>query len=393
MTGKEVKSVEWKSAGVMDAEAVAKHRARIGKQFTSPATDGLNTEATKDTIRHFADGIGDPNPLWRNEEYAKKTRVGTLMAPPSFLFSVFVGVVQQGLAGVHAFHSSSEWEFYRPILRGDSFRVECTFSALDEKSTDFADVWLVEHYESKYYNQKGLVAINRPTQIRATRRGMQKSGKYTKMELPHPWTEEEALKIEDEALAEQIRGSNPRFWEEVEVGEELPPLVKGPISMTDEIAWLAGGATQPFTANSIAYALYRKIPGWAFFHPVSRAHELIESVHIDPTAALTTGLPYPYDFGAQRQSWLIQSVTHWMGDDGFLKKSYARYSRFLYLSDAVWIKGKVVRKYVGSEDECCVDIESTAINQRGENVLSPATCTVTLPSRARNSWPLERRLA
>ena len=61
MTDKEVKGVEWKSAGAMDAEAVAKHRARVGKQFTSPATAGLNTEATKDTIRHFADGIGDPN--------------------------------------------------------------------------------------------------------------------------------------------------------------------------------------------------------------------------------------------------------------------------------------------------------------------------------------------
>jgi acyl dehydratase len=382
--------VQWKSAGVLDAESVAKHRARIGRQFKAT---GLNEEATKDTIRHFADGIGDPNPLWRNEEYAKKTRIGTITAPPSFLFSVFVGVVQQGLAGVHAFHSGSDWEFYRPMLRGDSFRVECTFSGLDEKSTDFADTWLVEHYDSKYYNQKGqLVAINRPTQIRATRSGMKKSGKYTRLQLPHPWTEEEALNIEDQGLAEEIRGASPRFWEDVKVGEELPPLVKGPISMTDEIAWLAGGATQPFQANSVAYALYRKISGWAFFHPITHAHEIIESVHIDPQAAATTGLPYPYDFGAQRHSWLMQSVTHWMGDDGFLKRSHARYSRFLYLSDAVWVKGKVLRKYIDGDGDFCVDIESTAINQRNENALHPALCTVALPSREKNVWPLERRI-
>ena len=40
----------------------------------------------------FADGIGDPNPLWRNDEYAKKTRFGSIIAPPSWVFSVFAGI-------------------------------------------------------------------------------------------------------------------------------------------------------------------------------------------------------------------------------------------------------------------------------------------------------------
>ena len=42
-----------------------------------------NEEATSMAIRKFADGIGDPNPLWSDEEYARKTRYGSMTAPPS----------------------------------------------------------------------------------------------------------------------------------------------------------------------------------------------------------------------------------------------------------------------------------------------------------------------
>jgi hypothetical protein len=31
-----------------------------------------NEEATRGAIRRFADGIGDPNPLWRDEEFGPK---------------------------------------------------------------------------------------------------------------------------------------------------------------------------------------------------------------------------------------------------------------------------------------------------------------------------------
>jgi hypothetical protein len=35
------------------------------------------------------------------------------------------------------------------------------------------------------------------------------------------------------------------------------------------------------------------------------------------------------------------------------------------LGDAVWFTGKVVSKYVDENNECCVDIETHGINQRG----------------------------
>jgi len=43
----------------------------------------MNEWVTTDVIRHFADAMGDRNPLWRREDYAKNTRWGGIIAPPT----------------------------------------------------------------------------------------------------------------------------------------------------------------------------------------------------------------------------------------------------------------------------------------------------------------------
>jgi len=42
-------------------------------------------EIEKEAIRRWADAIGDPNPLYHDEEYAKKLGYRSLIAPPTFL--------------------------------------------------------------------------------------------------------------------------------------------------------------------------------------------------------------------------------------------------------------------------------------------------------------------
>ncbi len=98
-----------------------------------------------------------------------------------------------------------------------------------------------------------------------------------------------------------------------------------------------------------------------------------------------------YDVGTQRQQWLIQHMTNWMGDEGWLKTCYAEYRRFVYLSDVLWLKGKVTKKYIDEAEEACVDIETHAENQRGEDVM-PGHSTIILPSRASHTWPVDKRL-
>ena len=71
-----------------------------------------NDEASKDAIRQFASGIGDPNPMWHDPGHGfKSTRFGTMIAPPTFLYSVLVptGALAGGLPGVHSFFGGNDW--------------------------------------------------------------------------------------------------------------------------------------------------------------------------------------------------------------------------------------------------------------------------------------------
>ena len=53
---------------------------------------------------------------------------------------------------------------------------------------------------------------------------------------------------------EEIRGSNPRYWEDVAVGDELTPVIRGPINEIERDAWMAAGTRIRCRTVSIAYS-------------------------------------------------------------------------------------------------------------------------------------------
>ena len=83
--------------------------------------------------------------------------------------------------------------------------------------------------------------------------------------------------IEEEVLAEEARGSNIRYWEDVGVGENLKPILKGPLGMTDEIAYLIGGGAPiaRLAAHGVMLRNYQTHPAWAYRDPDTGALEPI----------------------------------------------------------------------------------------------------------------------
>jgi acyl dehydratase len=377
------------SEGKITDEALQELSRRIGSKFR---IDPFHTMVCADTIRHFVDGVGDVNQLYRDPAYAAKTRYGKLVAPPSWLYSVFPTWIPQGLQGVHAFHAGNDWTFYKPLLEGDVITPELIFTHFDDKKSQFSGRSIIVHYDDNFYNQRGeLVANTKAWSVRAERGAAREEKKYSGIKLPHPWTDEEIREIEEQVLNSEIRGSEVRFWEDVREGEELRPLVIGPIGITDIIAWCIGSAPVKLKALGAALRDYRRHPAWAFRDPATSALEPTYAVHYSVEVARQAGLPYPYDVGAQRNQWVIQHMTNWMGDEGWLKTCYARYTKFVYLSDVLWLHGKVTKKYIDEAGEHCLDIETSTINQRQEEVM-PGHSTVVLPSREKNTWPVAARL-
>jgi hypothetical protein len=224
------------------------------------------------------------------------------------------------------------------------------------------------------------------TAVRFERAEMQKRAdartKAAKIEVPHPWTDKEIEAIEAQVLAEVPRGATPRYWDDVEVGEELDIVTKGPIGLTDEIAFVASGAAPipRLAAHGVALRRYRKHPRWAYRDPTTHALEPVYSVHYNDYAARLQGAQMAYDVGIQRTCWQIHMLTNWMGDAGFLKALSSQYRSHVHLADVVRLGGRVAAKEIDGDGHHVVKLGTWATNQREQNVM-PGTATIALPHR------------
>ena len=212
---------------------------------------------------------------------------------------------------------------------------------------------------------------------------MQARREGRKIELPHPWTDDELAAIEEQVLAEKPRGDTPRYWEDVQVGDEIDVITKGPLGLTDFIAFIAAGAAPipRIAAHSVSLKRYRKHPKWAFRDPRTHALEPVYSVHYNDYAAQLQGAQIAYDVGIQRTCWQIHSLTNWMGDAGRLKALTGQYRAHVYLSDVVKLGGRVESKEIDADGDAVVHLTTWGRNQRDQAVM-PGTAVVVLPRRA-----------
>jgi hypothetical protein len=222
--------------------------------------------------------------------------------------------------------------------------------------------------------------------MRFERGEMQKRAEGRQITVPHPWTEEEIFDIEEQILAERPRGDEPRYWDDVQVGDEIDTVTKGPLGLTDFIAFIAAGAAPipRVSAHSVALKRYRKHPKWAFRDPRTHALEPVYSVHYNDYAASLQGAQAAYDVGIQRTCWQIHSLTNWMGDTGVLKAITGQYRAHVYLSDVVQLGGRVESKEIDEHGNHLVKLTTWAYNQREKNVM-PGTAIVALPARSKEA--------
>lgn len=355
-----------------------------------------NEEASRVAVLRFVEGIGDANPLWYETSVAENSIYGAPVAPPSFVMGCFSGL-QFGWPGLGAFHSESELKFHHPIYVGDKIYPSCVYKGFTgPKPSSFADQIVIDHFHNEYKNQLGeLVAEIDWSVINYERGTAIAKGEKSSLsdDLPHRWTEDELEQIEEKILQEAPRGDEPRYWEDVSIGDSLDEMTRGPIGTTDEVAFVSGGGAPipRLKANGVALRDYRKHPAWAFRDPDSSALEPIYAVHYNKHAAVAMGVPLQYDVGFQRQCWHINQLTHWMGDSGWIKFATAQYRNFVYHGDVIVMGGEVTDCFVDDDGDHCVAVSTWAKNQRVQNVM-PGSARMILPSREKAVDPVTPRL-
>jgi acyl dehydratase len=93
-------------------------------------------EIEKGMLRQFAQAIDDPNPLWQNEEYARKSRYGGIIATPTFVLTIGFEQIQQILASISPgtiLHGDTALESYQPIIPGDMITATTKITNIRER--------------------------------------------------------------------------------------------------------------------------------------------------------------------------------------------------------------------------------------------------------------------
>ena len=137
-------------------------RRRIGVRIQDSLEPWCH-EATRDNIRHYAHGIGDDNPLWCDPAYARTTRYGDVIAPPSFLFAcsrIISGYVG-GLPGIHAMWAGADWRWHRVVPRNTEVHTEAWLKDLVLHETRFAGRAVQQIYHVDFYDGDGNLLCGR----------------------------------------------------------------------------------------------------------------------------------------------------------------------------------------------------------------------------------------
>ena len=141
----------------------------------------------------------------------------------------------------------------------------------------------------------------------------------------------------------------PAYYDDIQVGEEIPALVKKPT--TRQLVKYAGASGDYY------------------------------EIHYDHHFAVNAGLKEGVIVhGLLTAGWLAQMLTDWLPSPMALKKFGVSYRAMARPGDSITCTGQIVKKYE-KDGEHLVDCEISAENQRGEKC-AVGTATAALPMRA-----------
>ncbi len=355
-------------------------------------------------FRRWVQAMHYPNLLHYDHDFAAEGRYGRLVAPQSFAVSTddghgagpaCVGCIPDS----HLIFGGDEWWFYGPrIFGGDEIINEKTPLDYVVKQTSFAGPTCFQRGDNDYYNQSGdHIAKQRSTSIRYRRDLAVEMGSLDASDDPE-WTDQELAELETKKY-EFIRmmhelGHGRRYWDDVEVGNELPLRVFGPHSIasfaTEWRAYLftiwggthrpgldmeAMGFTEEFAGHENDPVMERDNPeltDGAYFGP-SRGH-------LFPSWARRIGMPRAYGYGASMGAWILDYLAGWAGEWGQVVHCNSAYRGPAFSGDATFMTGTIVDKLVDEDGRNLVQVDCKMASQLG-TTMATAKAEIELPKK------------
>ena len=134
------------------------------RSFIGLESKPVTYEIERHAVERFACAVGDPNPLYSNEDIAKNSPYGGLIAPPTFFRSLLPGQYPTPYPEpfAHILDGGSSYKYLEPVKVGDQITVTRKIVDLFEKHGKMGTM-LFKISEISYVNQLGTVVATQTT--------------------------------------------------------------------------------------------------------------------------------------------------------------------------------------------------------------------------------------
>jgi N-terminal half of MaoC dehydratase len=355
-------------------------------------------------IRRWVQAMHYPNLLHYDPAYAAAGRWGKLVAPQSFPIVMDDGhgsapACVGCIPNSHLLFGGDEWWFYEPrVFGGDVISNERIPFDYVVKNTSFAGPTCFQRGDNFYRNQHGeLLAKQRSTAIRYNAHA---GGANTPTEglEDTTWTDAELADLEDRKF-EWIQmlhnlGHAPRYWDDVNIGDQLPPRTFGPHTVasfaTEWRSYLFSvwGTLDRREIDLEAFGFTKEMAGHENDPIMERINpELTDGAyigasrgHLFPRWARTIGMPRAYGYGASMGAWVTDYLAGWAGEHGMVVHSVANYRGPALAGDITIQTAEVIDKVIDDEGRHLVQVKHKMANQAG-TTMATATAEIRLPTK------------
>ena len=134
-----------------DGLSIEELKSKIGAEL-----EPVVYEIEKGMLRRFAQAVGDPNPLWQDDEYAAKSSFGSIIAPPTFVLTLgFDRVVHQltRIPSQTIIHATTELEHCQPVRPGDVITATTKIAGVRQREGKTGKTTFVT-FDITYKNQR-----------------------------------------------------------------------------------------------------------------------------------------------------------------------------------------------------------------------------------------------
>lgn len=332
-----------------------------------------NRFAVSDEMAYdLADATEDPNPLYVDQDYAQKSRFGGLLCPPLATWKDiappigFFGAGQESHFEVplpfnsYGLNGGSDWQFLRPAYVGAWVTRQFLITDIFEKQGRSGPLVFVIRQESLTDQENRKISVADRVSIHRALPEEDELGKSSDLEPPLQNVPVSPPAPDVILTKPQSQDGQQRYFEDVKIGDELPPVVKGPITTTHLVRWAAANGN---------YA----------------------RIHWDlPFAQLRQGLSNVVVNGSLKNQYLGELLVKFSGEEGWFKRYQVQHRGMDYPGDVLTAHGAVTGKRE-VDGYGYVDCQVGLRNNRDELTVS-GQATVVLPKRGQSLplvWEME----